>query len=58
MITEIPMPEKLKGQYQDFTKANNSKLLEVMGDYQWQTVEEYVKKNVNKFLIYEENSLD
>ena len=31
IITEIPMPQELKGQYQKFTKSDNSKLLEVIG---------------------------
>ena len=32
IIKEIPMPQELKGQYQKFTKADNSKLLEIIGD--------------------------
>ena len=50
IITEIPIPQELKGQYQKFTKADNSKLLEVIGDYEWQTVEQYVDQNINAFL--------
>tara|TARA_B100000519_G_scaffold172463_1_gene159286 strand:- start:1399 stop:2241 length:843 start_codon:yes stop_codon:yes gene_type:complete len=50
IITEIPMPKELKGQYQKFTKADNSKLLEVVGDYKWQTVEQYVDQNIDAYL--------
>ena len=49
-IKEIPMPKELKGQYQKFTKADNSKILEVIGDYKWQTVKEYVEQNIDAFL--------
>ena len=49
-IKEIPMPQELKGQYQKFTKADNSKLLEIVGDYEWQTVEQYVDQNINAFI--------
>lgn len=49
IIKEIPMPQKLKGQYQKFTKADNSKLLEIIGDYEWQTVEQYVDQNIDAF---------
>ena len=50
MITEIPMPKELKGQYQKFTKADNSKLLEVIGDYNWKTVQQYVEENIDAYL--------
>jgi len=50
IITEIPMPKELKGQYQKFTKADNCKLLEVIGDYDWQTVEQYVDQNIDAYL--------
>jgi len=50
IITEIPMPKELKGQYQKFTKADNSKLLEAVGDYKWQTVEQYVDQNIDAYL--------
>ena len=50
VITEIPMPKELKGQYQKFTKADNSKLLEVIGDYNWQTVQQYVEENIDAYL--------
>ena len=50
IITEIPMPKELKGQYQKFTKADNSKLLEIIGDYKWQTVQQYVEENIDAFL--------
>lgn len=49
-ITEVPMPKELKGQYQKLTKADNSKLLGVIGDYKWQTVEQYVEQNIDAFL--------
>ena len=44
------MPKELKGQYQKFTKADNFKLLEAIGDYNWQTVEEYVDQNIDAYL--------
>ena len=50
IITETPMPKELKGQYQKFTKADNSKLLEVIGDYDWQTVEQYINQNIDAYL--------
>ncbi len=50
IITEIPMPKELKGQYQKFTKADNSKLLEIIGEYSWKSVNEYVEENINAFL--------
>ena len=50
IITETPMPKELKGQYQKFTKADNSKLLEVIGDYDWQTVEQYINQNIDVYL--------
>lgn len=50
VISEIPMPKELKGQYQKFTKADNSKLLEIIGDYNWQSVEQYVEKNIDAYL--------
>ena len=43
------MPQNLKGQYQKFTKADNSKLLEVVGEYEWKTVEKYVEENLDVF---------
>ena len=49
-IKEIPMPKELKGQYQKFTKANNSKLIEAIGDYKWETIEEYVEENIDVYL--------
>jgi len=50
MITEIPMPKQLKGQYQKFTKADNSKLSEIIGEYSWKSVNQYIKENINAFL--------
>tara|TARA_Y100001973_G_scaffold98948_1_gene157443 strand:- start:412 stop:1254 length:843 start_codon:yes stop_codon:yes gene_type:complete len=49
-ITEIPMPKELKGQYQKFTKADNSKILEIIGEYDWWSVNQYVEDNINAFL--------
>ena len=49
-ITEIPMPKQLKGQYQKFTKADNSKLMDVCGDYEWQTVQQYIEQNKDSYL--------
>ena len=49
-IEEIPMPKELKGQYQKFTKADISKLNEIIGDYKWKSVSEYVEENIDAFL--------
>jgi len=49
-IKEIPMPKKLVGQYQRFTKADISKLSEIIGEYDWKSVREYVEKNIDVFL--------
>ena len=49
LIKEIPMPKKLVGQYQKFTKADNSKLLDIVGDYEWKGVKEYVEETVDVF---------
>lgn len=49
-IKEIPMPRKLVGQYQRFTKADMSKLSEIIGEYDWKSVREYVEKNIDVFL--------
>jgi len=46
-IKEIPMPKDLIGQYQRLTKANNSKLLKVIGDYKWKSVKDYVEENID-----------
>ena len=46
-IKEIPMPKELVGQYQKYTKADNSKLLEVIGDYKWKSVKQYIEENIN-----------
>ena len=50
IIKEIPMPKELKGQYQKFTKADNSKILEIIGEYDWKSVKQYVEENINAFL--------
>lgn len=49
-IKEIPMPKELKGQYQKFTKSDNSKILEIIGEYDWKSVKEYVEENIDVFL--------
>ena len=49
-ITEMPMPKELKGQYQKFTKSDNSKILEIIGEYDWKSVNQYVEENINDFL--------
>jgi ADP-L-glycero-D-manno-heptose 6-epimerase len=49
-IKEIPMPKELKGQYQKFTEADNSKILDIVGEYQWKSVEQYVEENIDVFL--------
>ena len=46
-IKEIPMPQKLVGQYQKFTQANNRKLLNAVGSYEWESVNGYVAKIKN-----------
>ena len=50
IIKEMPMPKELKGQYQKFTKADNSKLAEIIGEYKWKSVKQYVEENINAFL--------
>jgi len=50
IIKEIPMPKELKGQYQKFTKADNSKILKIIGEYDWKSVKQYVEENINAFL--------
>ena len=49
-IEEIPMPKELKGRYQKFTKADISKLNEIIGDYEWKSVSQYVEENIDAFL--------
>mgnify|MGYP003137284746 FL=1 len=49
-ITEMPMPKELKGQYQKFTKSDNSKILEIIGEYDWKSVNQYVEENIDAFL--------
>ena len=49
-ITEIPMPKELKGQYQKFTKSDNSKILEIIGEYDWKSVNQYVEESIDDFL--------
>tara|TARA_R110002020_G_scaffold328434_1_gene544402 strand:+ start:1314 stop:2162 length:849 start_codon:yes stop_codon:yes gene_type:complete len=49
-IKEIPMPKELIGQYQKLTKADNSKLMEIIGEYEWKSVNQYVEENIDVFL--------
>jgi ADP-L-glycero-D-manno-heptose 6-epimerase len=49
-IKEIPMPKELKAQYQKFTKADNSKILDIVGEFEWKSVKEYVEDNIDVFL--------
>jgi ADP-L-glycero-D-manno-heptose 6-epimerase len=41
-IEYIDMPDKLKGQYQEYTCADNSKLHNTIPIRKWITVEEYI----------------
>ena len=41
-IEYVPLPEHLKGQYQFFTCADNSKLINSIGPYKVKTVKEYI----------------
>ena len=56
---EIPFPEKLKGKYQDFTKAELTRLREAGYDREFTTLEEGIKKyhyyleNNDGYLEYE-----
>ena len=40
-IEYIPMPEHLKGQYQEYTCADNTKLHNTIPIRNWMTIEEY-----------------
>jgi len=42
-IEYIDMPDKLKGQYQEYTCADNSKLHNTIEIRHWITIEEYLK---------------
>jgi len=46
-IKEIPMPQELEGQYQKFTQADNTKLLKVVGEHKWESINEYLFKIAN-----------
>ena len=41
-VVEIPMPDILKGQYQEYTKANTTKLINTIGDFNFITPDEYI----------------
>ena len=49
-IKEIPMPKQLVGQYQKTTKANNEKLIDIMGKIEWQSVTKYIAEYEDVFL--------
>ena len=41
-IEYIDMPSKLKGQYQEYTCADNAKLHNTIAMRHWHTIEEYI----------------
>ena len=41
-IEYVPMPANLIGQYQFYTCADNSKLINSIGDYKFKTIQEYI----------------
>ena len=43
-IEPIPMPDILKSQYQEYTQSNNDKLLSVIGNYKFKTVQEWIEQ--------------
>lgn len=43
-IIEIPMPDELKGQYQEYTRANIEKLLSTIGNFDFTTPFDYINK--------------
>ena len=45
-IKYIPMPDNLKGQYQEYTKADNSKLNSII-DIKWTTPKQWIDANLN-----------
>lgn len=44
-IEEVPFPDALKEQYQKFTKSDNTKLLKLIGDYEFVSPSDYVYKS-------------
>ena len=46
-IYEIEMPNNLKGQYQEFTKANLDKLNKHL-NIEWVNILDYIKKDYNE----------
>ncbi len=49
-IKEIPMPKQLVGQYQKNTKADNEKLINIIGEMQWESVTKYIAEYDDVFL--------
>jgi ADP-L-glycero-D-manno-heptose 6-epimerase len=45
-IERIPMPPSIQKGYQQYTKADNSKLTKVIGNLEWTKVVDYIKYNV------------
>jgi ADP-L-glycero-D-manno-heptose 6-epimerase len=41
-IEFVPLPEHLRGKYQYYTCADNSKLINSIGDYKFKTIQEYI----------------
>ena len=44
------MPKELVGQYQKVTKANNEKLINVIGEMEWGSVTKYIEEYDDVFL--------
>jgi ADP-L-glycero-D-manno-heptose 6-epimerase len=49
-IKEIPMPKELIGQYQKATKAENKKLIDAIGEIEWNSVIKYIEEYDDVFL--------
>ena len=41
-VKTIPLPEHLVGQYQYYTCADNTKLINSIGEYKFKTIQEYI----------------
>tara|TARA_R110000803_G_scaffold8364_8_gene26868 strand:- start:544 stop:1371 length:828 start_codon:yes stop_codon:yes gene_type:complete len=44
-VEEIPIPDSVKNQYQSFTKSNNDKLLNTIGEFKFTTPFEWIEEN-------------